>query len=415
MANQDNSGGQNLLSGGLYSPLAAFGAGLLANSGWSTIPISTGQALGAGYQNMVAQHQLAQQDRLQKIRESIAQSELAKMQRAQTQQAQADLARQRFSQVLGTSGVTQSVQPGSAQEFQQFNNPNFTPDVNTPTVSTPGTGYLGGQLSAPQMRAAALRYQAATNPDAAANAILNPKVDKLPNGVQEYQFARNQGYPGTYQQWVIDRAHAGATSVNVNPADRYLGVQNALKMTNEQGDHPNPGMTPQQALDAGFKLANTQAQNTQLSARGAFATLDRLKQLVNNVGIWQPGHTDNRFLNDISAGWNRVTQSDKNQVLYEAFSQGTLAPLIRAVGEKGNLANEDIARALKLVPSTGDGLMSLPDTRDVAQQKIQQLKAWFDQAMGRVSRKKDQNGPVSPANNTSQPIPPLPPGFVRTQ
>lgn len=41
----------------------------------------------------------------------------------------------------------------------------------------------------------------------------NPKEDSVPSAIKEYQFAKEQGYPGTYQQWTLENKKAGATSI----------------------------------------------------------------------------------------------------------------------------------------------------------------------------------------------------------
>lgn len=59
----------------------------------------------------------------------------------------------------------------------------------------------------------------------------NPKpveAKSLPAALQEYEYAKNQGYKGTFEQWDTARKRAGATNLNVNtdnlglkPKDRF--------------------------------------------------------------------------------------------------------------------------------------------------------------------------------------------------
>jgi len=44
----------------------------------------------------------------------------------------------------------------------------------------------------------------------------NPKAQELPAQVREYEYARQQGYGGSFQQFVIDQKRAGATNVSVS-------------------------------------------------------------------------------------------------------------------------------------------------------------------------------------------------------
>lgn len=55
----------------------------------------------------------------------------------------------------------------------------------------------------------------------------NPKAVKpadLPNAVQEYQFASSQGYKGTFNDWVKEKAKAGASSTSVSYGGVTAGV-----------------------------------------------------------------------------------------------------------------------------------------------------------------------------------------------
>lgn len=54
----------------------------------------------------------------------------------------------------------------------------------------------------------------------------NPKEDSVPSAIKEYQFAKDQGYAGSYQQWTMDNKKAGATNVNnsvsvAGPENKY--------------------------------------------------------------------------------------------------------------------------------------------------------------------------------------------------
>ena len=91
----------------------------------------------------------------------------------------------------------------------------------------------------------------------------------------------------------------------------------------------------------------------------------------------------NRTKSGVSFAIDRAQQSNPDLNAYEAFGQGTLAPLIRAIGEKGALAEGDIQRGINLIPKTGNKLGDLPDTSVVARQKMKQLRAWFTEALGK--------------------------------
>jgi hypothetical protein len=49
------------------------------------------------------------------------------------------------------------------------------------------------------------------------------KPESAPSSVQEYQFARQQGYQGSYEQWVKEKARAGATNIGLPKIDIKMG------------------------------------------------------------------------------------------------------------------------------------------------------------------------------------------------
>lgn len=52
-----------------------------------------------------------------------------------------------------------------------------------------------------------------------------PKTESKPSALQEYEYARSQGYKGTYEQWDMGRKRAGAPSVHVNNLTDNLGLK----------------------------------------------------------------------------------------------------------------------------------------------------------------------------------------------
>lgn len=46
---------------------------------------------------------------------------------------------------------------------------------------------------------------------------------KLPGAVQEYEYAKQQGYPGTFEQWELSRRRAGATNIGLPKIDIKVG------------------------------------------------------------------------------------------------------------------------------------------------------------------------------------------------
>lgn len=63
-----------------------------------------------------------------------------------------------------------------------------------------------------------------------------PKPDDLPSAVREYQFAKSQGYPGSFEQWTTSQKKAGASSVSVNTGQK--GYENESKLRNDFKSEP---------------------------------------------------------------------------------------------------------------------------------------------------------------------------------
>jgi hypothetical protein len=64
----------------------------------------------------------------------------------------------------------------------------------------------------------------------------NPKTEAAPSAVKEYQFAKEQGYPGTFEQFEIAKKRAGASNVSVNTGQK--GFDNTLKLRGDFRSEP---------------------------------------------------------------------------------------------------------------------------------------------------------------------------------
>lgn len=87
---------------------------------------------------------------------------------------------------------------------------------------------------------------------------------EAPSSVKEYQFAQAQGYDGSYQQWVLDKAAANKSSfkVTVNPSEQLLSLKDSMGLVNAQGEHPPVGIPLGNLPSMGYKpmLNDTQRQ-----------------------------------------------------------------------------------------------------------------------------------------------------------
>jgi len=63
-----------------------------------------------------------------------------------------------------------------------------------------------------------------------------PAPEKAPSAVQEYQFATQQGYKGTFADWELAKRKAGASSVNVNTDSLGLKPKDRFEMEGKLSD-----------------------------------------------------------------------------------------------------------------------------------------------------------------------------------
>ena len=74
---------------------------------------------------------------------------------------------------------------------------------------------------------------------AEAKKSLDPYGDST-NDIQEYQFARTQGYPGTFNDWDLSRKKAGATNLSFLDPENQAMINKIIK---ESLNPPPPSQT----------------------------------------------------------------------------------------------------------------------------------------------------------------------------
>lgn len=97
----------------------------------------------------------------------------------------------------------------------------------------------------------------------------------LPTAVQEYEFAKSQGFAGSFEQWKKDNARAGASSVNVNTGQK--GLDNTLKL---RGDfRSEPVYKAHQEMTSAY--SQIQQSLKQASPAGDLAGATKLMKLLD--------------------------------------------------------------------------------------------------------------------------------------
>jgi len=132
----------------------------------------------------------------------------------------------------GYANALAGLDPVQAHTFQQ----SLIKD-NTPITVAPGASLVDKRTFKPVFTA--------------------PKEHTLPAAVQEYSFAKEQGYPGTFQQWSLEGKRAGATNVST-------------RIENKMGD-------------SFAKEVGPMVRDTYTAAQGAVQQVDAANRIIKAV------------------------------------------------------------------------------------------------------------------------------------
>ena len=130
-------------------------------------------------------------------------------------------------------------------------------------------------------------------------------------------------------------------------------------------ESPPPGMSPAAAEKAGFRKVSTEAKNRIDAAKGMMEVVAKLGELMKQV-FPPSGGLRERMTGAPSRLFGAQTQYDPIAAQLQSFINGTVAPLIRSFGEKGNLSETDVKRAINLMPK-------ITDSADVAWGKFNNI------------------------------------------
>jgi hypothetical protein len=151
------------------------------------------------------------------------------------------------------------------------------------------------------------------------------------------------------------------------PMDDLASWRNA-----ETLNSPPPGTTPKDAEKLGYHRVSTNAAASADALRSVKVAISEIESLMKDVFP-----KNESSLGRVPGGLGRkagaALQTDPKAAQLESLLGGTLALYIRALGEKGTLAEGDVSRAKNLVPK-------LTDRSDVAWRKVGQLKQLFEKA-----------------------------------
>lgn len=200
---------------------------------------------------------------------------------------------------------------------------------------------------------------------------IKPSTAAKPASIQEYQFAVNQGYQGSFADW--KKEQKAGTTVNVSTGDArgvYLTPEEKM-----QGGL-DPAAPYVWTKDGPKPVQTSKESEEQKPINVAEKTVNDLSDMLfGEQGIYkdyQPG-TGGRAKEVIKANVESLLQNDPRYAIYDQTVTASLSPLARSIGgEKGALAEGDVQRVKSLLPIT-TGIN--PDTPQVAKQKLQRLES----------------------------------------
>lgn len=157
--------------------------------------------------------------------------------------------------------------------------------------------------------------------------------------------------------------------------DTPLDPTDLARFRTSDGQIPPPGSTMRSIHAAGGRQITTAEAGSEASTRATQEVIGQLQTFVDDLFQGDPGIL-NRAAEAAKRGFEFVSQTNPDVAAYIGFSEGTIAPLIRQLGDKGSLAEGDVGRGLSLIPS----ILPFPDTKEVAQKKMAILQQVVDAA-----------------------------------
>src|SRR3990172_3382816 len=123
------------------------------------------------------------------------------------------------------------------------------------------------------------------------------------------------------------------------------------------------------APKAGVPAALTAAQRTKMDAQSSIlGMVDKMERDLEDV--WAPSGPLERFTTIPRQLWKVYGQADPKLTALHSRIEGTLALIVRALGEGGTLTDKDIGRARTLQPV----FAPIPDTQQVIAEKMRGLR-----------------------------------------
>lgn len=187
----------------------------------------------------------------------------------------------------------------------------------------------------------------------------------------------------TPQDWKDLQAGAsgkgGGMQVSPPPMDMPIKDDEIPLWIHPKTMQPPPlGASAKEADKQGFRRMTTQTKATIDALKGAQSVVGQVSDLMAEV-FGPPGNKSwsQQRLEGLGRLGGAMTQINPKATELRGFIAGTLAPTVRSLGEKGNLSDKDMERAINLMPS-------MADTVDVAWKKVMRLQGLLTEVQERA-------------------------------
>lgn len=253
-----------------------------------------------------------------------------------------------------------------------------------------------------------------------------PAKDKPTTGIQEYQFAVNQGFDGTLQDWKKANKSSGVTI--------HTGDEASKKGTRlSEADLAEWGLSPGSVYvhtDTGPKPVSDAASDESTSQNNS---LNLVTSNMNDMLFGEGGiYSDDEFAQDsgipgllkrtIKGNYERWAKDDSRFAEYEDLAGGMISNIARTIGgEKGPLSDGDMLRVKGLIPSLSGVNVDTEKTAAKKMKILEQLmqvraekgvvdKASLDAIMASSGLEEKKKTKIPKKIDAT--LPPLPEGFT---
>lgn len=299
----------------------------------------------------------------------------------------------------------------------------------TQTQQTQQPATMAQPSTATPAKPAAPKAARAAAPRQLTPIFVNPKEPKTPDFGDRLESAA-----ASYGQTVYGKPTSFSELLQVDPMAANRVRQEAMvdepaliqagKLRALIPEREQELLSPEEANKLGMPYGTTRKEAKGLMVlnpeqRSALASYDTARVII--ADIEQYSERVNKAAGGLSGRaaqamklWGAWTQSDPDAALLMSKA-GELASVARSLGEKGALANQDVARAAALIPQ-------VTDTREVAIRKIRDMKAIIDQgetnyrkSLGVGARAPVRTSQPAAAHSAQAPAISFPPGLTPEQ